>query len=85
MSEAIYVINLSKVYWTRRYRRAARAIKAIREFIMRHTRAKDVIIDSSVSEYVFSRAYDRPPRKVTVRVIKVDEGVFKASLAIRIK
>jgi len=82
--ERIYVINLSRLYWTGRARRAPRALKRIREFLERHTKAEKIIIDSSINEYIFSRAYDRPPRRIAVRVIPVDkEGkVLKAVLAI---
>lgn len=82
MSEGIYVINLGRVYRTGRYRRLARAIKAIKDFVRRHTKANNVILDRSVNEYIFSRAYDKPPRKVAVKITKIDEGVVKASLAL---
>ncbi len=84
MSEKIYVINLSRLYWTGRRRRAPRAIKKIREFIKRHVKAEQIVIDESVNEYIFSRAYDKPPRRIAVRVIPLDsEGkVVKVALAV---
>jgi len=87
VSEFIYVINLSRLYWTRRYRRASRAVSYIKNFVKRHTKAEVVILDSSINEYVFSRRYDKPPRRVAVAVMKVDpEGkVVKASLAVPIR
>lgn len=84
MSEGIYIINLGRLYWTGRYRRLARAVKAVKEFIRRHTKASEVIIDRSINEYIFSRAYDRPPRRIAVKVVKIDEGVVKASLALEV-
>ena len=85
MSEGIYVINLNRLYWTGRYRRAARAIRRIKEFIKRHTKAENIIIDNSINEYVFSRAYDKPPRKVIVKLTRIDEKTVKASLALEVK
>lgn len=85
MSEGIYVINLSRLYWTGRCRRAARAIKRVREFIKKHTKAENVIIDSSINEYIFSRAYDKPPRKVVVKLTRINERTVKASLALEVK
>ncbi len=84
MSEAIYIINLSKLYRTGRRRRAPRAVKHIRELIKRHTKAEKVVLDSSISKHVFERRYDKPPRRVAVAVMKLDpEGkVVKASLAV---
>ncbi len=86
MSEAIYIIGLSRLYRTGRRRRVPRAVKHIKEFIKRHTKAEKVILDSSVSKYVFVRGYDKPPRRVAIAVMKLDqEGkVVKASLAVRI-
>jgi len=86
VSERIYVINLSRIYWSGRRRRAPRAIKRIREFIKRHTKAEVVIIDESINTYIFSYAYDKPPRRVAVRVLPLDsEGkVVKAVLAVPI-
>ena len=84
VSEKIYVISLSRLYWSGRRRRAPRALKTIREFIRRHVKAEQIVIDESVNEYIFSRAYDKPPRRVAVRVIQLDnEGkVVKVALAI---
>lgn len=84
MSEGMYVVNLGRIYRTGRYRRLARALRTIKTFISRHTKAKEVIIDRSINEYIFSKAYDKPPRKITVKVVKVDEGVVKASLALEV-
>lgn len=86
MSESIYIVSLSRLYWTRRYRRAARALKYIRSFIKRHTKAEKVLVDESVNHYIFMRRYDKPPRRVAVAVMKLDqEGkVVKVSLAIPI-
>ncbi len=87
MSESIYIVSLSRLYWTRRYRRAARALKYIRNFIKRHTKAEKILIDESVNRYIFTRRYDKPPRRVAVAVMKLDqEGkVVKVSLAIPIE
>ncbi|MEM4621649.1 MAG: 50S ribosomal protein L31e [Sulfolobales archaeon] len=87
MSESILVVSLSKLYRTRRYRRAARAIKYIKDLIRRHTKAEKVLLDDSVNSYIFSRRYDKPPRRVAVAIMKIDqEGkVVKASLALHIK
>jgi len=86
VSEEIYVINLSRIYWSGRRRRAPRAIKVIKEFVKRHTKADRIVIDESINTYIFMRAYDKPPRRVAVRVSPIDsEGkVIKVSIAIPI-
>jgi large subunit ribosomal protein L31e len=87
VTEGLYVINLSRVYWSGRRRRAPRAIRIIRDFIQRHTKADRVVIDSSINEYIFSRRYDKPPRRVAVMISRVSSEplVVKASLAVPIK
>ncbi|MEM1623348.1 MAG: 50S ribosomal protein L31e [Sulfolobales archaeon] len=87
MSEAILIVSLSKLYRTRRYRRAARAIKYIKDLVRRHTKADRVLLDESVNRYIFSRRYDKPPRRVAIAIMKIDqEGkVVKASLALHLK
>ncbi len=86
VTEGLYIINLSRVYWSGR-RRAPRAIRTIREFIQRHTKAERVIIDNSVNEYIFSRRYDKPPRRIAVMVSRVSSEplVVKVSLAVPIQ
>lgn len=87
VTEGLYIINLSRVYWGGRRRRGPKAIRTIREFIQRHTKAEKVIIDNSVNEYIFSRRYDKPPRRVAVMVSRVSTEplVVKVSLAVPIR
>ncbi len=85
--EKIYIIGLRRLYWTVRSGRASRAVKKIRDYLYRHTKAEKIVIDESINEYVFSRSYDKPPRKVAVRIIQLDdEGkVLKATLALPVE
>ncbi len=85
--EKIYVINLGRVYWSGRERRAARAMRMVKEYLLRHTKAERLIIDESVNEYIYSQSFDKPPRRVAVRVVQVDdEGkVLKAALAVPVE
>ena len=71
----VYIINLSRVYWGRRSNRADRAIRLIRRFIARHTKADRVLIMNDVNEYVWRRSREKPPRRVKVLVtIREEEG-----------
>jgi len=81
--EGIYVIPLQRVYWGgSRRTRGKRAVRLIREFVERHFNADRVIVDNMVNEYIFSRKIEKPPRKIAVKVIKIDEGIYKVLLAI---
>jgi len=77
----IYTIQLRRVYWGRRTNRADRAIKLIRKFVSRHFGVERVIIDNTVNEYVWSRSREKPPSRITVRVIKIDDKTAKVLLA----
>ncbi len=76
-----YVIPLKRIYWGRRSNRAARAIKYIRKFVERHFGTPNVIIDQSVNEEVWKQGIEKPPRKITVVVEKIDENTARVSLA----
>ncbi len=81
-SEGIYVISLKRVYWSGRAMRGRKAIKFIRRFLMRHLGAERVILDRTINEYIHSRSIKSPPRRIAVKFMKIDEGVYKATLAI---
>ncbi len=84
--EALYVIPLQRIYWGgSRRTRGKRAIRLIKEFVERHFKAKRVIIDNMVNEYIFSYKIEKPPRRVAVKVIKIDEGIYKVLLAVPIR
>ncbi len=78
-----HVVPLSRVYWGRRRNRAARAIRLLKEYVRRHfKKAKRVVIDNEVNEYIWQRSVEKPPRRVKVIVsFDQDEGVAKVFLA----
>jgi large subunit ribosomal protein L31e len=74
--ERIYVIPLLKE-WSKvpRYKRAKKAIRGIREFIVRHMkiRSRDltkVRIDKFLNEEIWFRGIKKPPHKIKVKAIK---------------
>lgn len=77
------VVPLSRVYWGRRRNRAARAIRLLREYVKRHfKKAKRVVIDSEVNEYIWQRSVEKPPRRIKVIVsFDQEEEVAKVFLA----
>ncbi len=65
----IHTIPLYRVYWGRRRNRAKRAIRIIREYVMRHFKqAEEIVISNEVNEFVWSRGIEKPPRRVKVTV-----------------
>ncbi len=79
--DMIYTIPLKRVYWGRRSNRADRAIRLIKRFAQRHFHAKQVIIDPLVNEYIWSRGREKPPRRITIRIIRISDDVVKVLLA----
>jgi len=84
---SIYVVNLNRLKWTGLTRRNFRALKHIREFVRKHSKAEKVILDASINEFILSRSSDNLPARIAVCVTKLDdEGkVVKASLAVQVK
>jgi len=82
----IYVVNLNRLKWTGLTRRNFRALRYVREFIKRHTKAEKVILDASINEFILSRSSENLPARIAVCVTKIDdEGkVVKASLAVQV-
>ncbi|NLU45507.1 MAG: 50S ribosomal protein L31e [Euryarchaeota archaeon] len=81
--DRIMVIPLRKTKQAPRTKRAARAIKEIREFVMRHMKVDEehVWIDASLNERVWENGIRNPPSRVTVRAVKFDDGLVEVSLA----
>ncbi|RLG74862.1 MAG: 50S ribosomal protein L31e [Thermoprotei archaeon] len=84
--EGIYIIPLRRVYWAGSRRdRGRRAIKFIRRFLERHLHARKVLLDPLINMYIHRFRIEKPPRYIAVRFMRIDEGVYKAMLAIPIR
>lgn len=82
-TERIMNIPLRDTKAVPRTRRANRAIKEIREYVMRHMKVDEdkVWIDGSVNEKVWERGIQKPPSKITVKAVKFDDGLVEVSLS----
>src|SRR3972149_841271 len=68
-----------------RYRRTPRAIKAIKEFLVRHMKMyerdlKKVKLDKYLNEFIWTRGIRNPPSRVKIRAV-IDGDVIRAELA----
>ncbi|OYT61407.1 MAG: 50S ribosomal protein L31e [Thermofilum sp. ex4484_15] len=77
----MYTIPLRYAYFVPRPKRANKAIKLIREFVRRHLKVERVVIGNDVNEKIWERNRERPPRRIKVKVKKVDEDTAEVSLA----
>lgn len=81
VKEREYMIPL-RIEWRKvpRYKRAAKAIKAIKEFLVKHMRIYDrdlnkVKIDRYLNEFVWFRGIKKPPAKIKVKARMDGENV----------
>jgi len=79
--EITLTINLRKAYNAPRKKRANVAIRLLHTFIQRHFHVTYVRIDEKLNKYLWSRGAEKPPRKVTIKVNKVEEDLAEVSLA----
>ncbi|MEM4311317.1 MAG: 50S ribosomal protein L31e [Nitrososphaerales archaeon] len=73
--ERIYNIPLRKAWVAPRKRRTERAINIIKEFALKHSKAEEVKIDTKLNELLWLRGIEKPPRKITVKMVKEDNTV----------
>jgi large subunit ribosomal protein L31e len=51
------------------YRRTPRAIRMLKQYIVKHTKADTVVITNDLNEFMWKRGIQKPPRKIKVRAI----------------
>ncbi len=54
---------------TAAYKRTPKAIRILKAFIIKHTKADVVVITNELNEFLWERGIEKPPRKVKVRAI----------------
>jgi large subunit ribosomal protein L31e len=93
VEERIYTIPLSKAWIMPPNKRAPRAMRMIKSFIVKHMKLgarkeegeeeepKRLIISNEVNERVWNRGIEKPPRKIRVRAAKDKEGNVTVYLA----
>ena len=81
--ERIMVIPLRATKQAPRTRRAKRAVKEVRETVMRHMRTSEenVWIVASVNVKLWANGIRNPPSKITVKAVKFEDGLVEVSLA----
>ena len=62
------------------YKRSNKAVKALREFLVKHMKSEDIKLGKYVNELIWQHGIRNPPHHVKVKVVKYDDGVVKAEL-----
>jgi large subunit ribosomal protein L31e len=91
IEERFYTIPLRKAWISTRKKRAPRAGRIVKSFVLKHMKVRTeaeeeeepetLVIDNEVNEKLWSRGIEKPPRKIRVRVVKDKEGVVTVLLA----
>ena len=81
--ERIITVPLRRAMVAPTTKRAARAVKAIREHVMQHMKAKneDVWIDPKINEKIWARGISKPPKSIRVKAIKFEDELVEVSLS----
>lgn len=78
--ERIYVIPLRREFQkVPNYKRASKARRAVREFLIKHMKTKEVKIGKYLNEEIWKNGPKNPPHKVNVKVTK-EEDIVRAEL-----
>lgn len=77
--ERVYTIPLREAFNAPRTKRANKAVRIVKEFLTRHTKASNVKLDSSVNDALWKRSREKPPRRIKIKVT-MEEGTATASL-----
>lgn len=82
IDERIYTVPLRKAYWTgSRLRRSNRAVRHLREFVERHMKPEELLIQPEVNERIWARGIQKPPRRVRIRATKNSDNLVRVYLA----
>ncbi len=77
--EKIFTIRLREAIKKERYKRSGWAARHVREYLMQHTKAKEVKLGQKLNSEIWARGAKKPAHMVRVRAI-IDGGVAKAEL-----
>lgn len=85
--EREYIIPLrEKCRSVPRYKKANKAVKSIKEFLVRHMKIRDrdlkkVRLDMTVNETVWARGIRSPPHKIAIKAVK-ENGIVVVSIPV---
>jgi large subunit ribosomal protein L31e len=94
VEERVYTVPLGKCWIVPPNKRAPKAMRIIRGFVVKHMKleqrkaegeeeeeAKRLVISNDVNERVWGRGIEKPPRKIRIRAAKDKEGNVTVYLA----
>ncbi len=75
--ERIYNVPLRREFLkVPKYKRAKKAVVALRSFLVKHMKSENIVISKDVNEYIWDNGIENPPHHVKVLAKKEGEKVF---------
>lgn len=79
--ERTYNVPLRKEFQKApKYKRAKKAITALKQFLAKHMKTDEVKIGRNLNEFIWNQGIKNPPHHVKVNVVKDDDNIAKAEL-----
>ncbi len=79
--ERIYNVPLRKEFMKApKYKRAKKAVTALKQFLMKHMKSTDVKIGRRLNLAIWEKGIKNPPHHIKVNAFKDDSGIVKAEL-----
>ena len=78
--ERIVTVPLSRAWIAPRHSRTKRAINILKEYAEKHMKSSEIKIDTSLNEQLWNRGITSPPRRITVKMSKDEDGIVTISL-----
>lgn len=79
--ERYYTIPLWKARLASGKKRAPKAINVIKDFVKKHMKSEEIIIEPALNEKIWSKGIEKPPQRILVRATKDEEGLVTVYLA----
>lgn len=76
----IYTIPLYTAMKVPRHRRAKRAVADIKKFATKHMKSEEIKIETDLNEQIWNRGIRHPPRRITVKMDRDEDGLITISL-----
>ncbi|MBS3172202.1 60S ribosomal protein L31 [Candidatus Woesearchaeota archaeon] len=74
MEERIYTIPLRREFQkTTRFKKAKKAVTAVKEFTLKHSKAKEVKVGRYLNEAIWANGIRYPPARVKVKITKEND------------
>ncbi len=76
-----YVVPLRKEFQkVPRYKKAKKAITALKQFLVKHMKSENVKIGTKANELIWQNGIKNPPAKIELDVVKKTDGTVQAEL-----